>query len=247
VPSYHVMPVVQLAAETVNQGASAADWVEAIATVVAAVGTVGAFMWQARALAQERETRRAEITRLANAETAAQASQAKTIVLYKAMLAMDSTYDADGTVLSQPGSVNYMAMVGNFGTLPVTKLVARLTWTAGQKTGMSWQPLSIDVLGGGDRQPLIWDLRANVLLNSEDPDSSNALPDDLLMAHASRLIRFAPEIEFTDVHGWRWGVSVEGTTRQQTPGLTLIQARARSPHRVERRMGQGVTENDEPA
>jgi hypothetical protein len=58
-----------------------ADWVEAIGTWVAAFGAVGAWMWQARGLRQERRARREDIARVERESWAEYQSQAAGLVL----------------------------------------------------------------------------------------------------------------------------------------------------------------------
>ncbi|GGQ43797.1 hypothetical protein [Couchioplanes azureus] len=89
------------------------DWIEAGATAVAAMGTVGAFYRQGKALRLERETRRAEIARLEDERLTSAEAQAKSIVVMKHR--RRRLHD-DQDVL--------VATVFNCGQLPVVKIHA---------------------------------------------------------------------------------------------------------------------------
>ncbi|WP_433793950.1 hypothetical protein [Actinoplanes sp. CA-252034] len=100
-------------------GATDADWIEAWATVVAALGTVGALVWQAWALSRERRTRREEIARLEEDRRESESRQARTILLH------------DARVESHNGMVSgFSAMIGNYGDSPVSHVFVNLEFDA---------------------------------------------------------------------------------------------------------------------
>jgi hypothetical protein len=185
------MALVQAAEE-----ATKADWLEAWATVVAAVGTVGAFAWQGLALRQERLTRRAEVARLQADQREAQDAQARTVVVHRAYATkMWHNKRTDGP--DDPRLIgDYRVTLGNYGEFPITNVVSTLTYIPRRwvveldEDRVPW-PKAV-MLG---EEILQWDLSRLLLPWPED------LGEDDNGEHL-----FACEVHFTDVHGIRWSV-----------------------------------------
>ena len=178
----------------VDQGATKADWLEAWATVAAAVGTIGAFVWQARALSQERRTRRAEIARLQAEQREAQDAQARTIVLHRE--SCTQSWDSPNVEPGPKTIVSYSVRLGNYGEHPITNVVA----------GLIYRPTR-ELVRGGEQRPLpravffeeawlSWHFEELSLPWPEgEPEESEKVPE-----------LFRCEVQFTDVHGTRWAV-----------------------------------------
>jgi len=166
--------------DVANQGPTITDWLAAIGTMVAAVGTVGTLAWQARGLKQERETRRDEVARLDAAQRDAEDAQARTVVLH------DPGCDGMQWKLIQ----SYKVTVGNYGTHPITNVVAALTHRASRTHKVG--PTPLPVLTAGAHQTLTWRV-------GPVPWPSGWNAEDLPNAFDCR-------VEFTDVHGIRWAL-----------------------------------------
>lgn len=184
-----MVSLVQLAAD---QGATNADWLEAWATVVAAVGTIGAFVWQGRALRQERDTRREEIARL-------EAAQARTVVLHYLHVGPPEEPDSQ---LPIPPSPILRVLLGNYGDQPITDVYAEVRWrhndgrTRGSGIGQGFA-----VLAGGKTKELQWSTR------------EIKIPEKTAPGRPSGWEPFV-YVKFRDVHGVRWELSNQGMDQQ---------------------------------
>ncbi|MDG4795389.1 hypothetical protein [Micromonospora sp. WMMD1082] len=178
------MELVQMLAAAADQGPTRADWLAAWAGLLAAVGTVGTFVWQARALSRERETRREEVKRLEADQRDAQDAQARTIVLHN-----------PGCGGNQRVSVrDYGVTLGNYGVHPITNIRTTLTHRETQQDLTAGGPQPLPVLKAGDMQHLSWKV-----------DGYNVVwPPDL--DHHDLPNLFHCEVAFTDVNGVRWMV-----------------------------------------
>lgn len=188
------------------------DWVEAIATCIAAVGTVGTLFWQARALRQERETRRSEVKRLEADQRANQDAQARTIVAYPSLAESISVDCSNGSVTVR---------VVNYGVHPVINLTGLATNIL---TGAS---VSVDKFSSGGN--ILNDIPENTRAAADDhrQDTLQVLDAGAFIemnfrlqempkfgfpgtSHYERLQSLAQamrvEIQFTDLHGIRWAL-----------------------------------------
>ncbi|MEU7609393.1 hypothetical protein [Micromonospora sp. NPDC049204] len=193
-----------------------ADWVEACATVAAAFGTIGAFFWQARALAEERETRRDEIERLEADQHDTQAAQAAAVVLHSPAIG-----GADGL-----GILKFNVTVENFGSAPIinAKIHLQLLGWPTEKVS-EWHLLT--VLPGGNSERVSWDLRKFNLEWPEDLDPDEAAKE-----------LFLPVAYFIDVHGVTWERPFFGHVKRFTVVGHGRVRRERSRFHLFRRPGQ---------
>ena len=171
-----------------------ADWVEAWATVVAAIGTVGALIWQARALKVERKTRRSEIARLEGA-------QARTIVLHDTEAA-PVLLRQGSPVLEKPVVT---ATLGNYGDQPVTEVIASLRWRnpAGGEVLTASNQSFVPVLTAGKTHKLIW------FLDMSFEKGELVFPGEWEEFTAM----FDVEVTFNDVHGSRFCLTQRSPAR----------------------------------
>jgi hypothetical protein len=168
----------------VLQGGSSADWLEAWGTVAAAVGTIGALVYQARALARERASRREDVARLDAAQRAAAAAQARTIIFHDARCSGRPNQFVDG----------YSVTLGNYGSQPVTNVELKLcSFIDGREMVINDRgPGFLPVLASNVRMDLSWDLKGRGV----------AWPAGTSVDEAPDM--FVIELEFTDFHGVKW-------------------------------------------
>jgi hypothetical protein len=166
------------------QGASGADWLQAWGTVVAAVGTVGALVYQARALAHERRARREDIARLEAEQRAAAAAQARTIVLHDARCTGRPNQFVDA----------YGVTLGNYGSQPITNVRLKLCSTVdGREIVINDRgPAFVPVLASNVRIDLSWDLKGCGVVWHAGTDTEK-VPD-----------MFVIELQFVDSNGMTW-------------------------------------------
>ncbi|WP_125810272.1 hypothetical protein [Actinoplanes sp. ATCC 53533] len=181
--------IAQLAAETASQEATPADWTEAIATVVAAIGTVGALIYAAIGLARERQTRQYEIKRIEEDRREEQDMQARTVVLHHPTL---PSAIENGLHYFTSYSVHF----GNYGIHPITNVTGVLTHreTKLEVVFGNGGPTPLAVLNAGDVKQLKWNLAAHSIQHPVEIEAHN-------LANLFKL-----EMQFTDVHGIRWSV-----------------------------------------
>ena len=171
--------------------------------MVAALGAVGALAWQARALALERKTRRAEIARIDADQHATRDAQARTIVLHEARLLPGEA--ATGLPIK---SAAFSATLGNYGVLPITKVVASLSWSD-PSDGLVHPTLSNPfrpVLAGGETETMRW------FINREFDVSWPTLS-----SWEEREAEFSLVVMFNDVHGGRWQTDLTGSMQPVVP------------------------------
>lgn len=190
--SLSVIVLTYLSAAQAADEATSADWLEAWATVVAAVGTVGAFWWQGRALRAERRTRRAEIQRLEDEQREAQSIEARKVVVHGQTLVQGQKRGDDYSY-----GPAYQAQVGNYSQLPIRDLIVRLRFldadsntTLSSKEARRW-----DVLPGGEVTTVRWDVDSDNI-----PDFKWPAPKDWDEA----IHHFYVDVIFVDVRGEHW-------------------------------------------
>jgi hypothetical protein len=169
-----------------------ADWLEAWATVVGSVGTVGTLIYAAVGLARERSTRRAELARIEKEQHAAQESQARTVVVHSQSI--QSASDPEKPYLS--------AKVGNYGTSAITGVACLLLYVDAGKRQTAGEIVTLPVLRAGQEQELKWPLSGAVDLkwiSVKDLDADAQ--------------RFDVEVSFNDAYGARWTTDDAGITR----------------------------------
>ncbi|MEU5791443.1 hypothetical protein ABZ754_27430 [Micromonospora purpureochromogenes] len=129
--------------------ATAADWVGAGAAVVAAAGTVGTLVWQARALAQERETRRQEIARIEANQISDQEARARTIRLFDKRI-----------IQSEVGLKSLAVTIANHGVDPITSISATAFhhWDESNSEAFSTSISSLPILPPGVEKSLSFPL-----------------------------------------------------------------------------------------
>ncbi|MBG0560716.1 hypothetical protein [Actinoplanes aureus] len=205
-----MISLVQLAAD---QGATNADWIEAWATVAAAIGTIGAFIWQGRALRNERETRRQEVQRLEHEQLTSLESQARTIVVHEVDIQVDKTKSSSPLADPKYLVTNFVCSVENFGTLPILAVSARLLRESTVPDDGFDAPVTkrFPVIKGGDKERLNW-LHIGLSLTRFTPGAQSKL-------EAKCQVKL--EVRFVDVHGHHWlaevrtapaGTDAEGET-----------------------------------
>ena len=168
-----------------------ADWLEAWATAVAAIGTVGAFIWQARSIRQERQTRKAEIARLEGDQQDLRAAQARTIIVHKPIanavrLTSNFNKKAEGD-----RAVNLSVTIGNYGSEVILHVTPILR---GDDKNESYYAQPIETLMAGCTHEFSWILTGDRYLVAD-------MAAQRLIAH-----EFDVEVLFTDIHGLRWAV-----------------------------------------
>ena len=175
-----------LASFAAEQAAAPADWLEAWATVVGAIGTVGALLYAAIGLARERRTRQQDVARLEADQREAQEMQARTVVLH------DPGCDGgQGIAIS-----TYHANLGNYGMFPITNVVGTLIHRESRTevTYGNGGPSPVSVLQNGKRHTLMWELKRH----------SIPWPKGLQSHELPTL--FKVDVQFTDVRGIRLAV-----------------------------------------
>ncbi|MFI7547219.1 hypothetical protein [Actinoplanes sp. NPDC049599] len=183
-----------------------ADWVEAWATAAGAVGAVGAFTWQARALAHERKTRREEVRRLAQDQKDMLSAQARLVVL-------DDPHVSAGEI-RVPVTNNvieygtYQVVIRNFGELPVYNLHSSIVYIPEDESvmhkgkGAVW----LKILPGKGESIISFDIKENF------PDVK--LPEGTSWKDLGR--RFLIDVTFVDVHGMNWRITEDNSVRPAT-------------------------------
>jgi hypothetical protein len=180
---------------------NAADWLEAYASVLAAVGTLLAFGWQAFALSRERQTRASEIARLDRERLDDQKSQARTVTLHSPTFSEHEEFN-DLDV--------YTIQVGNYGPSPITNVIGRLRFYPD-----SGDPISLvgdykskeqaSVVAPGASAPLTWTVQAE------------RVADTYGLEEEEQVEYFDVEIEFNDVQGTRWRWSQDADPQRVVP------------------------------
>jgi hypothetical protein len=186
-----------------TSGASTfSDWLEAWATVIAAMGTVGTLVWQAFALAQERRTRAEEVRELREERQRAKDAQARTIVLEEPGWSWKVMRDGTQKIVIQ-------IPLGNYGPLPVTNVIGLVTLKSNKMVlGDGDEGRFLHVLAGGEKTTIF------CTVNLADLN----LPDrDLTAMALEELFEF--DVTFTDYDGTQWAIKygLEKTPRRFRP------------------------------
>ncbi|MEU8610461.1 hypothetical protein AB0C29_20985 [Actinoplanes sp. NPDC048791] len=156
------------------------DPVAAAAAAVAAVITGVALFYQARALKEERKTRRDEDKRFREEQETARHAQARAVVLHEVVLVGNDRL----------GLAGYRVTLGNYGTAPITDVAGHLRRVRDGGTDLD-QVVRRPVLIAGAVEPLTWDLRPD---DVPWPATANAY---------ATAATFTPRAHFTDVYGIR--------------------------------------------
>lgn len=186
-----------LAAVQAAESPTKADWIEAWATVAAAVGAFLAFGWQAWALDRERKARKSDVARLDRERRDTETAQARTVALH------DPVYDRDP---ERDDLDRYSITVGNYGSDPITNIVGTLFYypDRGHRTKVtgSWGSApSRTVVPPGQGLPISW------TLPTADFDDADVFGEEHTLEF------FRAEIIFTDTRGKRWQLSSGDTVQ----------------------------------
>ena len=184
-------PVTGVAGWWAVEPGSAADWVAAVAALIAAFGTVGALIYQARALNEERATRWAEDQRLRAEQFLAREAQANAIVLHDVVLVGNP----------QRGLTGFRVTIGNYGETPIKEVAGHLSRVDGADVD---QVIRVPVLDAGAATSLIWDLHGE----------STWWPGSQRETYALAAT-FSPRATFKDVHDEFWTVVYKRPVAQQ--------------------------------
>ena len=162
---------------------NAADWLEAVAAMIAAVGTVCAFVWQARALAQERKTRAAQVLELREEQRRQRESQARTVVVREPHVT--DVGESKLTVVVE---------VANYGSSPVINVGGVLLQYKNEDDEEIFQsePGTVDVLPAGEKCQFLWYFAKELLSDVHRGDRY----------FLDRI--FHTEVFFTDTEGIAW-------------------------------------------
>jgi hypothetical protein len=162
--------------------------VAAGAAAVAALITGFALFYQAKALKEERKTRRDEDKRFREEQETARDAQARAVVLHDVLLVGND----------QLGLTEYRVTLGNYGSSPITDVAGHLQRVDDSRTDQDDdgrtdldQVVRRPVLIAGAAEPLAWDLRP---YDVPWPSTADAY---------ARAATFTPRANFTDVYGIR--------------------------------------------
>jgi hypothetical protein len=184
----------------IGEYAIEADWLEAWATVVGAFGALGAFTWQARALAHERQIRREEVQRLEQEQEEYRAARARSIVLGHPYIASDDTGTSSASDVG--GKVVLQVELSNCGDTPIYNAIASVHFN----NGSSWRYKTGErvyvtkVLFGGDSVLMEWDI-TETFPKAVFPEGKSR---EELSQH------FTTSASFRDVNGRKWRLDKDG-------------------------------------
>ncbi|WP_250008733.1 hypothetical protein [Actinoplanes sp. M2I2] len=196
------------------------DWLEAVGTCVAAIGTIGAFAWQAKGLNEERRTRQEEVARLDRERADAEEAQARAVVLY------EPRYHEDDQYIDEH---EFAIEVGNFGMFPVVDIVGQLEFQIGDGEPIliteDWDSRHLStVVPPGESRTLTWQL----------PES---VAKELVgMAVPPQTDFFVAKISFVDARGRRRLLSSESALE----GVSLQPAVPSKPEGLRQRLGAAL-------